>query len=165
LTTLRIVALALAAVVWQTTASHWYEVGGARPDFVLVVLVAIALDGPARAGWTAAAVAGGLVDVLSLDAFGAHLGAALALVLVVRQGVRGGLGDDAIFRVPLAALGLGVAVTLRPLLHWLLAGERAALELAPQVALSTGLFALLGVPVLGRLALASASRARTSSFR
>jgi rod shape-determining protein MreD len=159
-TGLRFSGLATAAVAFQCLAGPWYELGGVRPHFVALVVAAASLDGSRGAPWGAALLAGSLLDLLSIDPFGAHLVSLLVLVVAVRGGLAAGLGGAPLARGLAVAAGLAAAAAARPLFVWLVAPEAAGalaphLRLAPFVLGWTLVFAW---PVLG--ALRPARRAR-----
>jgi rod shape-determining protein MreD len=176
-TALRLGVIAVLTVVFQALTAPYYEFGGARPDFVLIVLAAYAFEAPARATWIATICAGALLDVLSIDPFGGHLLSLIVVVLVVQQGAgrgRGfwrGFGDGPLVRVVLVAVGIVAGLTIRPLVFWLLSGNQPSPAHLPLIALYTLTFALPALPVVRRFAIAGAGprqgdfRARSSHGR
>ncbi len=110
---LRLAGLLLAAVLLQTTVAPNIRVLGANPDFVLIVVVSVALLRGAETGAIFGFLAGTLVAVALLEPLGMS-----ALVFVVVGYFTGRYGETADLSAPVApVVGVFGATLLANLLY------------------------------------------------
>ncbi len=82
------VFLVALALVYHALAIPLYRLGGAVPDFLLIVVVYLAFFAPIGELLILAVGASVVVDVLSLDPIGSHMAALVPVILVIGR-VRG----------------------------------------------------------------------------
>jgi rod shape-determining protein MreD len=156
---LALLALVLA-FAYQSLAMPFYRWGPAAPDFVLLVLGYLAFFERPRRALALAFAAGSLLDLLSLDPWGARALGWLPAVLLAAAAGSAAWSGDALPRALTAGAAAGVAEAARALI--LLAAEP---EAVPGLGAIAGRAAWNGVLALVVFPLLDAVRGRLHSPR
>ena len=158
--------LLVATVLWQLLALPFSELGpllGARgafgalgslgtitPNFVLLVLLYLALADRSHSSVLAALLIGAAVEAISLDPWGAHTLGYFFAVWLLRASLVESWADHGLPRLLLVSIGVTAAVTVRLCVLWLAAPDLQTapiaswgIELIYNVAMSLPLFGLL----------------------
>jgi len=145
-------ALVVVAIIYQTVALPFYQIGQAGPDFVLVALGYVAIYAAGPGPLILAATTGLLVDSLSLEPWGTHALGYTVAAGILQVARRGGWGASALGRLGCFSAAATVTFLLRlsivaeegdPLFGATLGG--AALSASLTVATSILVFPLIDV--------------------
>jgi rod shape-determining protein MreD len=145
--------LLAATLLWQLVALPVYALGSwgtVAPNFVLLVLLYLALQDRSHRVVIAALLIGAVTETLSLDPWGAHTLGYFFAVWLLRASLVESWADRRLPRLVLVAIGVTTAVSVRLCVLWLAAPDletpavgRWAVELVYNLAASWPLFTLL----------------------
>ena len=145
--------LLTATLLWQLVALPLYaldELGSIAPNFVLLVLLYLALQDRSHRVVMAALLAGAAAETLSLDPWGAHTLGYFFAVWLLRASLVESWADHRLPRLLLVAIGVTTAVSVRLSVLWLATPDLEtpavalwAAELAYNLAAAVPFFTLL----------------------